>query len=493
MLPGNQQWRAATQQRSLDSDLARALAHPVRIGILRTLLAASAGLTPASLAQSLQTSTSTIRRHLRVLRDLGVVSPPPSGARTALARRVTLATGTLPHILTAMLGAAGGAHLAQPALSAIAAFSRIPLESILNYLASGVAIYSPSGELLYMNPAGGRMTHHYLVPGENVAARRQRFSLRLPDGTPMPEAESPSGRARRGETFADMECVITGRHGEETYLLTSGAPLVDYQGTIQGAIVIFSDITRIKALDRQRDEFLSIAAHELRTPLTSILGTLHVLNKQVDRISIEHEGERLAFARGLARISRQSQRINKLVEDILDITRIASGQLEFTFTPLDLVAVAQEAIDGQALINPNRALALSLPASTVEMRGDASRLGQMFDNLISNALKYSKESQPVEVRLAVLGNSAHLTVTDHGPGIPSEYLAHLGERFFRVPGMTVRSGSGLGLGLGLFITYNIVERHGGKIWPESKPGVGTTFHVELPLSMQAASAATPNS
>ncbi len=226
---------------------------------------------------------------------------------------------------------------------------------------------------------------------------------------------------------------------------------------------------------------MSIAAHELRTPLTSILGTVQVLLRQVARASDERPVDLVGMKRGLDRVNDQSQRINKLVSDLLDTSRIQAGRLEFTMEPADMTAIVREAVDGQRMAHPGRRIIVTAPDTSTPVFGDAMRLGQVVDNLLTNALKYSADKMPVEVRLTSEEGMAHVSVRDYGDGIPQEAIPHLFERFYRAPGVEVKSESGVGLGLGLYITYTIVARHNGSIEVESTPGHGTTFHVYIPL------------
>ena len=302
---------------------------------------------------------------------------------------------------------------------------------------------------------------------------------------------------------------------------------------------------------RQMDEFLGMASHELRTPLTTVLANVqlarHTLQTQIrerehERASAGEEaavqlggnkraphdlhgtyqtydaGRRSLFTEAMpapparradtdaelkmARIGRflerseqQVHRLNRLVGDLLDVSRIQAGKLELRRERCDVLAITRENVEAQRSAWPDRAIALhvDLPARDKALLVDADpdRISQVVTNFLTNALKYSPADQPVTVRVCVVrannssedsqDDTVRLEVRDHGPGLSAEQQAHLFERFYRVPGIEQQSGSGVGLGLGLFICKTIIERHGGAIGVDSVPGDGATFWCTLPV------------
>ncbi|HKB46341.1 MAG TPA: ATP-binding protein, partial [Ktedonobacterales bacterium] len=174
-------------------------------------------------------------------------------------------------------------------------------------------------------------------------------------------------------------------------------------------------------------------------------------------------------------------RMERLVNDLLDVSRIESGRLALRLEPLDLISLCRH-VAAEQMAASEREIELELPREPTTVRADADRIDQVLANLLSNALKYSPQERPVTLTVRKEAANAVIAIRDEGSGIPQEALPHLFERFYRVPGVQVQSGSGVGLGLGLYITRELVERHGGQIRAESTPGFGTIFSVTLPLA-----------
>jgi signal transduction histidine kinase len=248
----------------------------------------------------------------------------------------------------------------------------------------------------------------------------------------------------------------------------------------------------LRELDRRKDEFLSIVSHELKTPLTSLQGYAQLLAHRftawrtpsdVRKLSEDALARDLSLAHTAIAYSEGSiGRIAHLVNDLLDDSRIHDGRLALELAPCELGAIVRDAVAEQRMLAPQRVIRLTLPSGPVPVRADALRIGQVVTNYLTNALKYSTEDQPVAVGLAVAGGVARVTVRDQGPGVPASEQEHIWERFYRVEGIAVQSGSGVGLGLGLHISKTIVEQHGGQVGVESAPGQGSTFWFTVPLA-----------
>jgi PAS domain S-box-containing protein len=230
---------------------------------------------------------------------------------------------------------------------------------------------------------------------------------------------------------------------------------------------------------RVRDHFLSIASHELKTPITSVQGYAEMLLRRATREG--HASER--DLRALRVIKDEASRLNKLVELLLDVSRIQTGRLLLQTGPVDLVALIQRLAE---IVQPSLSqheLHLDLPNEPVVIEGDELRLEQVLQNLVNNAIKYSPQGGPIQVSLDRQAHHAIIAVTDQGIGIPPEGLSQLFGRFYRANNVGAHGISGLGLGL--YIVNHIVTAHGGNIQVESEVGHGTTFQVVLPLNEPA--------
>jgi signal transduction histidine kinase len=263
----------------------------------------------------------------------------------------------------------------------------------------------------------------------------------------------------------------------------------------------------LRALDRRKEEFLAVLSHELKTPLTSLLGYIQLLAQRFHDWRPEAQGpdeltRTVVTARTVISYSETSvHRMTRLVNDLVDDTCIHDGRLVLQLALCDLRTVVQEAVAEQRVLVPDRTITEDLPTSQrVSIMADADRIGQVVTNYLTNALKYSKEDQPVAVCLEVDSTRARVSVRDEGPGVPLSDQAHVWERFHRIEGMTVQSGSGISLGLGLHICKTIIEQHHGEVGLDSTPcQQGTTFWFTLPLALSthpalpsASSAATPD-
>lgn len=328
--------------------------------------------------------------------------------------------------------------------------------------AKAAAILGLRMDQLFASPAGyGALVH-----------------TRYPDGEEVPLDEYPRVRALRGETVTERFIVRRHDTGDDRQILDSAAPIRDADGVITGAVVVISDVTELYRLERQKDEFLSIASHELKTPLTTLKILTQLTHKRLVKVgALEAEQTK--------RMERAIGRMERLVNDLLDVSRIDSGKLALRRERFDLTELCRQVAEDQ-MAAADRPIALDLPDQPLEVEADPDRIGQVLTNLISNALKYSADRSGPGIRLTRQGDIVTTSVYDAGGGIPPEDLRHLFERFYRVPGVQVQSGSGVGLGLGLYISKEIVERHGGRIWVESTVGVGSTFSFTLPAASTAA-------
>jgi signal transduction histidine kinase len=241
--------------------------------------------------------------------------------------------------------------------------------------------------------------------------------------------------------------------------------------------------------NRQLETFLGMACHELKTPLTSVLMGLQMIQRRVQHPMPTRVGEGSGtppdgdVVHALAQTTlQQGERLNRLINDMIDISRIQAGRLELHLKREDLVSIVRRMVEEQRQTAPERSISLSLDVASLVVCADADRIGQVVTNYLTNALKYSQEDRPVEVGVQGEGQQGRVWVRDHGPGIPLAEQEHLWERFYSVPGIEVQSGSGIGLGLGLHISKTIIEYHQGQVGIQSSPRHGSTFWFTLPLA-----------
>ncbi len=254
--------------------------------------------------------------------------------------------------------------------------------------------------------------------------------------------------------------------------MDSGLPKFDDKGKFQGYIGSVVDIHERKMLERQKDDFLGIASHELKTPVTSIKAYGQVLQRM-----FKSEGNQKGVEH-LAKMDAQVNRLSNLIADLLDVTKIQSGRLQFHKEYFDFNGVVEEVIEELQRTTDKHTIIKKLD-KTKKLYGDPDRIGQVLTNLMTNAIKYSPKTNKINVYTKVDNKSVTLCVQDFGVGIPADKKEKVFEQFFRVSGP--KQDTFPGLGLGLYISSEIIKREGGRIWVESIEGKGSTFFFTLPL------------
>jgi PAS domain S-box-containing protein len=246
----------------------------------------------------------------------------------------------------------------------------------------------------------------------------------------------------------------------------------------------------LRESNRRMDEFLGIVSHELRTPLTTIKGNVQLAKFRL-RASLREVPANMDVLRNmldevqmmLDRAERQANVQNRMVSDLLDISRLQADKLELRLVPCGLAALVLETVEDQRSTALKRALYLEMPdGETAPVIADPERIGQVLSNFITNALKYSQEGCPVFVQLKKGENMVRVSVKDEGPGLTPTEQEQVWERFSQVEGIKRQRGSSVGLGLGLYISRAIIQQHQGQIGVESTKGEGSTFWFTLPLA-----------
>ena len=242
-----------------------------------------------------------------------------------------------------------------------------------------------------------------------------------------------------------------------------------------GAVLVLHDITELRRLERVRRDFVANVSHEFKTPLTAIQGFAETLLSG----ALDDLENRKRF---VEIIREHAQRLARLTDDLLKLSRIEAGRLEIEMRPIRVEALVNSCIETARLKAETRGLQIhvDLPENAPAVRGDGAQLGEVLQNLLDNALQYTPAGGRIELKARSNGHDVIFTVTDTGIGIPESDLERIFERFYRVD--AARSREAGGTGLGLAIARHIVDAHGGRIWVESAVGQGSRFHFSIPRS-----------
>ena len=338
--------------------------------------------------------------------------------------------------------------------------SEARFQAVWDATSEALALSDPAGIVLAVNPAYcalyGRapeemVGHEFAVifPDEERAGAMEQYRAVFADPTPPRSYEAriqrPDGTERVVEARADF---------------------LVHDGKRVAMISAVRDITERKHLDQAQQDFIAMAGHDLGSPLTVLRARAQLLQR---RQRYDQES--------IAAILEQTARMDRLIGDLRELAQVEGGGLSIQREHIDLVGLAQEAVERARTLTTGHAVRLAAPDHPIVVAGDRDRLGQVLDNLLGNAVKYSSDGREVLVTVEVVEHEACLRVADQGPGIPADALPHLFERFYR--GQTLAEA---GLGLGLYISRMLVEAHGGRIWAASSLGSGSTFTVMLPLA-----------
>lgn len=303
-------------------------------------------------------------------------------------------------------------------------------------------------------------------------------------------------RKRKNEEKEILDCIGRGEqvHHYETERLKKNkeiinlsltiSPIKNQKGEIIGASKIARDITemtttrnkkdtytkQLELLNQHKDEFMSLASHELKTPLTSAKAYIQLLSKLIEQ---DHKGYRL-INRAVVSIAR----LEGLINDLLDLSKIKAGKLQYHMESVNFNEVLENSVESAMHLSSTHKIVVKNSAN-LTLKGDRVRLEQVLNNLLENAIKYSPEANTVEVSVSQVEDKVVVSIKDEGIGIPKKSIKHLMERYYRVDNNSVRFP---GLGMGLYISTEILKRHGGKLWVKSKENQGSTFYFDLPIN-----------
>lgn len=350
------------------------------------------------------------------------------------------------------------------------------LLAMLETTPAALMIFDLDGSVRLRNRAA---TEVFGIEPRNPELRKNywsRFKRIAKDGSLIAPEQWVSARALRGETVSNHELEIHHPDGRVYPIIASGAPLKNELGHVTGAVVAFQDISRLREVDRMKEEFVSIVSHELRTPLTSIRGSIQlVLGEQGSVPDPEH--------RTLLQVALNNcERLVRIINDILDVSKIESGNLPLNTKAVNVAELIRQSVD--VVASPARQadvrIDVKLPGDLRPVMVDQDRIIQALVNLLSNAIKFAPGGSTITIAAVPGAHSLTLSVSDEGEGIAPENLNRLFRKFQQVDSSSSRRKGGTGLGLA--ITKAIVEQHGGRIVVDSELNKGTRFSITLPLA-----------
>lgn len=332
-------------------------------------------------------------------------------------------------------------------------------EALFNSMVEGVMVLDSEGHIRLAN----RALSGLFSLSEHIIGKTVLEALRIHELSDVITRLSK-------EKSVGVEMVLPGL--DQRVFEVNASALFDSESRPKGTILVFHDVTRIKKLEKTRQEFVANVSHELRTPLALIKGYVETL---IDGAKDKPE----TLNRFLETIERNTSRLTLIIEDLLTISRIESGKIKLNFVKIDLhLAVARTIEDFQPRSRKKGVQMTNSVPGGLLIWADVDRLNQVLSNLLDNAIKYGRNEGSVVVEAQSNSEGKiEVSVRDDGPGIPPDAVGRIFERFYRVD--KARSRDQGGTGLGLAIVKHIIHSHGGKVWVASQPGIGSTFFFTL--------------
>ncbi|RFZ85685.1 PAS domain-containing protein [Mucilaginibacter terrenus] len=347
------------------------------------------------------------------------------------------------------------------------------LVQILETMAEGVSIIDTSGKLTYANPMAQQILGMHENEVLSHSTTHSSWQILKPDGSPLPDEEHPMAMMMAtGKPVYDREIAVQPPDGDRFYISINAAPIRDDNNNIVLGIGTFMDVTSRRKIAEQKDEFISVASHELKTPLTSLKLSMQLLTKV---LGTDPTSPRIPLF--LEKANDNLVRLVHLTEDLMNVSRMDHGKLPLKKTWFNLLKLIEEGTEHIRNNNYNQIILNCDP--NLMVYADEHRIDQVVVNFVNNAVKYAPDSKDIIIKVMCNSTEVRVSVQDFGIGIPPEKIPHLFERYYRVDQSAMQFS---GLGLGLYISGEIITRHGGKIGVESETGKGSTFWFTLPLS-----------
>jgi PAS domain S-box-containing protein len=295
------------------------------------------------------------------------------------------------------------------------------------------------------------------------------------EGRPVTPGKLPVEEALRGKRIMGADYLVTSLHNGLTPIRVNAGPITDPEGTVVGAVVAFEDISAVKELERLRAEWSSVVAHDLRQPLGAIVFNAQLLARISESPSTQKYAERIHAA---------STRLNRMVGDLMDLSRVEARRMELVRQRVDVAAVLRHCVEQARFQAPDRPIDVLVEGEVPDAYADPDRLAQVLDNLLTNAVKYGLAGSRITATVAHDGGEVAVSIANEGHPLPAQEMTHIFDRFQR--GQAAKLDGIKGDGLGLYITRSLVEAHGGRIAAESTPAGMNTFRFTLPVAADPA-------
>lgn len=369
----------------------------------------------------------------------------------------------------ALFAARAASALRAARVHEIEARGREWLQTVIDHIPEPILITNEAGDVVHWNRAANE------ARGKDDALEQRGhprvLDLRLPSGVPVPREEMPCAVAlARGEAITGIELVLKTHAGALLPVVASAAPLRELDGSVHGAVALFDDISTLKQLERMREEWTAVIAHDLRQPINGIVLHAQVLRRGLGPAATDKQLESIEHIRIAA------LRLNRMIEDLLDATRIEASRLKLERRSVALPPLVQQILARRPELG-DREVRVEAQEGLPEVFADASRVEQVMSNLLTNAAKYGERGTAIDVRIEQENGEVRVSVVNEGAEIDEAQLSRLFTRFYRTP--AAEAGPQRGLGLGLYISKGLVEAHGGRIWAESG-NRQTSFRFTLP-------------
>lgn len=346
------------------------------------------------------------------------------------------------------------------------------LQAIVQQLPVGVIVADNNGTIIHGNQQLekilGRKIREGLVAGRDIIAKGTHNGKEVgPSGWPLAHTLTT------GKPVIDKEFKIQNDKGKDVVLQISASPIKSRSGKVIAAAAIINDITQQKELETRKDDFVNMASHELKTPITSMKLYIDSLSISLGKYNDERATKIMHNLKG------QTDKLQKLVNDLLDVSRLQTGKLGFEKEDFRLDTLISEIIEVLQDSTKKHTIVYAKKAA-VKVYADKFRIYQVITNLVTNAIKYSPQESSITINLVRKQGKAVVSVTDSGIGIAKDQQKRIFERLYQVADMKEKTYPGFGMGL--FISKEIIRRHKGTIWVESEKGKGSTFYFSLPLN-----------